>query len=195
MNERNKRFNKDYLIGKNAENVFEYIINSMDDWEIINYGVENHIKELKRNLKTDYSEVAEKIRHMPDFVVLNKKENRLMFFEVKRAFIKKENGKELFGFKKNQIDKYLTFWKETKLFLVHKEVPYFFIIDLKDVDVNKNKAKSNMRFDSENSMNNSLMDLWDFKDNKKDLKEIFSNLSEEIIKEAKKGILIMEQDK
>jgi len=195
MNERNKRFNKDYLIGKNAENVFEYIINSMDDWEIINYGVENHIKELKRNLKTDYSEVAEKIRHMPDFVVLNKKENKLMFFEVKRAFIKKENGKELFGFKKNQIDKYLTFWKETKLFLVHKEVPYFFIIDLKDVDVNKNKAKSNMRFDSENSMNNSLMDLWDFKDNKKDLKEIFSNLSEEIIKEAKKGILIMEQDK
>lgn len=190
MDESSERYNKDTVIGRNAESVFEYLIKSMDGWEIIKYGIENHIDALKNRLKGDYQEVSEKVRHMPDFIILNKSKNKVLLFEVKRTrYIDKNGDKLVFGFQKNLIDKYLKFWGEAKLFIVHQVEPYFYIVDLKDVSPAQ-KVKSGFYIGQDNAVNNKRpMDGWDFTEIRRSIKEIFPDLKDENITEARKMII------
>ena len=40
-------WNKNKLVGNSAENIVEYLINSMPDWNCSKFGVETHIKDIK----------------------------------------------------------------------------------------------------------------------------------------------------
>ncbi|MEK6898575.1 MAG: hypothetical protein AABW79_00580 [Nanoarchaeota archaeon] len=196
MDESGKRFNKNYLFGKNAESIFEFLVKSMEGYKIIKFGVENHIEELKKNLKGNYTDSAEKIKSMPDFIVLDNN-NQIMFFEVKstRFIDKRQSNKLLFKFQKNSIDRYLKFWSATKLFVVHQEKPYFYIVDLKDIDPIRHKHRENLGKDVKNTISSKrLMDEWNFKDVQKSIKEIFPKIDEDNVKIASTKIMALEPE-
>ena len=58
------------------------------------------------------------------------------FIEAKyRKFINKQvSGRSEYQF--DFLNEYLKYWKETKLIVVHPYIPYFFVINLKDVERN-----------------------------------------------------------
>ncbi len=191
MDESDHRYNKFKTIGDNAENIFKFLINSMDGWEVIKYGVENHIEVLKEKLKGDYSDIANKIRRMPDYVVLNKEKGIVMFVEVKRTgFIdKREYNKLLFGFQKNLIEECKEYWNEAQLFVVHQDPPYFYIIDIKDIKDEQKQGHESF-IGLENAMNRKRpINKWDFHDIQKGIKDVFPEIKEEIIKEASEMII------
>jgi len=57
-----ENFNRKKFIGNNAENIFEFLINSMPNWKCIKFGIENHIDELKKKIKENHTELAERIK-------------------------------------------------------------------------------------------------------------------------------------
>ena len=89
------------LIGSNAENIVGFLINSAPGWKGIKYGVEQNIDELKSSLRNNnQEEVSKKIRSMPDFIAVNKEENRVLLIEAKfRSFIdRRKSGIALYEF-------------------------------------------------------------------------------------------------
>lgn len=188
----NGDYNEYKTYGKNAEDVFRFLINSMPNWKVIDYGVEQHVETLRQNIKGIYDEITDKIRHMPDFVVINEKEKKVLFFEVKRlSFIdKRKQGELLFSFQKNIIEKYIQGWKEAKLFIIHQENPYFYSVDLKDIDIVKHKQSGDIFVNEDNAQNNKRpMNKWNFKDIAKSVKETFPELDDKVIKKAQNMIL------
>lgn len=196
-----QEFNKSLLFGKVAELVFEYLITSMDGWKVTKCGVENHIQELKNNLSGEYGNLSvEKVRHMPDFFIFNKKEKKFMFVEVKNThfvdFISGMNNELIFKFKKGSIQKYLEHWKDAMLFVAHTHEPYFYMIDLKDVDEKKHKLGNEVFKSRENAINyEKPMERWNFRDIKKNLKEVFPNLKDEDIAYAEKIMMSQKTEK
>ncbi|MBS3075062.1 hypothetical protein J4429_01235 [Candidatus Pacearchaeota archaeon] len=136
MREINNSFNENKVIGNSAENIVEYMINSMPDWECIKFGVENHVEDLKKTVRERINSVTRKIKSMPDFVAFNTKTGETFFIEAKyRKFINKQvSGRSEYQF--DFLNEYLKYWKETKLIVVHPYIPYFFVINLKDVERN-----------------------------------------------------------
>jgi len=197
MDENDYRYYKNKVFGDNAESIFEYLINSLDDWEFINYGVEHHIESLKRKIRKNYHDVAEKIRHMPDYAIVNEKGGKVMFFEIKRtSFIdRKISGKLIFGFQKNLIEKYKEFWNEGNLFIVHQQEPYFHIIKLEDIN-EECKIGGDFYTSEENLQDYKRpYSRWDFKNIRKGIREVFPNIKSEILEEARKMIMEKEPEK
>ena len=171
-----ENFNKKRVQGDNEESIFAFLISSMPDWKLIKFGIENHIDDLKKKLRENHTGIAEKIKYMPDFVAINEKENKVMFIEVKSTgFIdKREQEKLTFNFQKNLIEKYMIYWSEMKLFVVHHQEPHFYIIDLKDINIEKHKVKGEFFSSVRNSAEHKRpMNKWNFKDIQKGIKEIF----------------------
>jgi len=190
MDEKDKRYLKLRVEGDTGESIFKFLIGSMTGWDIIPYGVETHVIALKKQIKDDYSETPKKIKYMPDFVILNAEKKIVMLVEVKKlGYVgKTDSNKLIFGLQKNLIDDYLKFWKEAKLFIIHHQEPYFYIIDLKDV-LPSHKDASNVFANSENERNNKRpMDNWNFKDIAKNIKDVFPDLDDGAISEAIKMI-------
>ena len=187
-----ENFNKKRVVGDNAESIFAFLISSMPDWKLIKFGIENHIDDLKKKLRENHTSIAEKIKYMPDFVIINEKENKVIFIEVKSTVFvdKREQDKLVFQFQKNLIEKYMIYWDEVKLFVVHHQDPYFYVVDLKDVNIEKHKIKGEFFSSSRNSVDNKRpMNRWNFKDVQKGIKEIFPELKDETITEASKMIM------
>ncbi len=173
-----ERWRKSKAYGNMAENIVEMLIKSMPDWKCVKFGVENHIEELKKLIRKKINPATKKIKSMPDFIVVNTKTEETFFIEVKYfSFIDKQvSGKSIYRFDYKRLDEYLEYWKETKLIVVHPYKPYFFVIDLKDVEMSMcHREQTGL---------NEWKDFWDFGSIEKDIKSIFPELEDEMLKTA-----------
>ncbi len=159
------------LTGNHAENIVEFLVNSVPDWKCVRFGIENHIDDLKKLVKGNINPITRKIKSMPDFVVFNSKTGETFFIEAKfRGFVD-QRGFEKLEFKLDFLEEYQEYWEGTKLIIIHGYAPYFFVIDLKDV-------KSNM------CRKEGMNYYWNFVDIRKGIKELFPELPEETITKA-----------
>jgi len=167
-------------IGNMAENIVEFLINSTPNWKCIKYGMENHIDELKKLLKTNNEEsISKRIRSMPDFIAVNTKSNQTLLIDVKfRSFIDRREPKTaLYGFGYAQMKDYLQFWPEAFLVVVTNFEPFFAVIPLKEVEWYKH-------FHSRTSNNGTLYEQWNFAGIQKSIKDILPDLPNEVIQKA-----------
>jgi len=171
-----KSFNESKLIGNSAENIIEFLINSMPNWKCVRFGVENHIMDLKKIVKDKINPITNKIKSMPDFVAFNSETGEAFFVEAKfRGFIdRRESGK--IEFKLDFLNRYSECWEGTKLIIIHGYNPYFFVIDLKDVRQDMCRK--------EHVGHNDWEFYWNFADIQKGIKDVFPELTEESIKKA-----------
>ncbi|MBU4308290.1 MAG: hypothetical protein KJ566_00640 [Nanoarchaeota archaeon] len=173
-----KEWNQNKAVGNISESIIEMMINSMPDWKCVKFGVENHIEELRKVVKTDINETTKRIKSMPDFIAYNTKERKTFFIEVKyRSFIDKREGKS--EYKIDFLEEYLEYWKGTKLIVINPTIhPYFFVIDLDDVKDDMCRMEQNRKDDY----------YWNFKEIEKELKDLFPELKKEVIEDATKLI-------
>jgi hypothetical protein len=179
--EGSQKWKENKAIGDMVEKIVEFLINSTPNWECIPYGMENHIEELRKQLKDKLDDTSRRIKSMPDFIALNKKTGETLLIDVKyRSFIdKRDNKNALYGFSYGQIKDYLEFWKDVKLIVVHNYEPYFIVIDMKDVEWHKH-FHSRKYID-----NNSMIEQWNFGGIQKGIKSLFSELPDDVIKRAR----------
>jgi hypothetical protein len=173
-------WDKKKMVGNNAENIVEFLINQTPGWKCFKYGVENHIDELKKNLKTNNgNEISKKVRSMPDFIAINSKTNQVLLIDAKyRSFIdRREPKKVLYEFKYAQIKDYLEFWPEAYFIVVNNHEPYFIVIPLKEVKWHKH-------FYGRIGEGKDLKEQWNFAGIQKTIKDLFPELSESVIKKA-----------
>ncbi len=168
-------WNKNKAFGNISESIIEMLINSMPNWKCIKFGVENHIEELRKAVREKITDETRKIKSMPDFIAFNTKTHETLFIEVKyRGFIDKRiAGKS--EYKLDFLEEYLEHWKGTKLIIVHPYKPNFFVINLDDV-------KMEMRHKKENGI------WWDFASIEKNINDLFPDLKEDVLEDAKKLI-------
>jgi len=170
-------WNKSKLIGNNAENIVCFLIKSMPDWECIKFGVENHIKDLRKTVKEHINPITKKIKSMPDFVAFNTKTGETFFIEVKYRsrttnFITNKPAYHI-----NFLEEYKKYWAGTKLIIFQDYEPYIFAVDLDKIeDSMSKKVKGQGSF-------------WNFEEIKRDIKEIFPELKNEVIEESIKRIV------
>ena len=114
--------------GRIAENIVSEML-SEAGYFVYRFGYEGILQSLvQRGLpKMKQTTVpAEKIRSMPDFIVMNK-EGDVFFIEVKYR-----NGKETDGYFKEWLRKTDKYWPEAKIILLHPYEPYFQISTIRD---------------------------------------------------------------
>jgi len=169
-------FNKDKAIGDSGETAVNFLIQTMPDWKCIRFGVENHMEDLKKTVKKEINPITKKIKNMPDFVAFNTKTGETFFIEVKYRSNSNE-GKYIFSY----LNEYNEYWKGTKLIIVRPDEPHFVYVDLE-------KINYGMRQPIELEQN-VWKEYWDFKDLEQDIKDLFPNLSDESIEEAKGMVL------
>lgn len=177
----NAEFNKSKFIGNSAENIIEFLINSMPDWKCIRFGVENHIEQLKEIVREEINETTKRIKSMPDFIAYNSKTKQTCFIEVKyRSFIERREGKSEYHL--DFLKEYLNYWKGTKLIVVNPNLPpHLFFIDLDNVNLDMCRK--------EQVSSNKWNYYWDFKEIEKGIKDLFPDLKDETINEALKMVL------
>lgn len=178
------KWNENKLIGNQAEDVVKFLIKSMPNWECIPYGIENHIIQLKDLLRGNDSDEGLMIRNMPDFIAINKIKNKILIIDVKyQGFIDmREPPMCLFGFNCGLIRNYLDFWSSVHLIIVHHHDPHFYIIPIDKIEWHKHFH------DRRRIENNRLIERWDFSKIQMDIKELFPELSDDILKKAIKRI-------
>ncbi len=174
--ENDNSFSEKKVIGNNAESIVEFLINSSPNWKCIRFGVENLMSELKKTLRKENNSTAEQIRYMPDFVAHNKKTGETLFVEAKfRGFIDNRiPGKS--EYKLDFLERYKNYWSNTKLIVVHPSDPYFFVINLDDINQSmcRRERAGQSKWDY----------YWNFADIQKSIKDLFPDLSDEIIQKA-----------
>jgi len=165
------------LKGNVAENIVEFLINSCPDWKCEKYGMENHIDSLKKDIRENYDDTSLRIRTMPDFIAINKKEKKVKIIDVKfRSYIDEtKHGMRIYQFHVGSIKDYLEFWKDASLIVVHQRKPYFKVIHIDDIKWNMHLVDREKGF-------------WNFKSIDKDLQELFPEISNETIEKAVKII-------
>lgn len=171
------KWNKNKAVGNIAENIIEMLINSMPEWKCIKFGIENHIEELRRDVRSNINSVTKKIKSMPDFIALNSKTGETQFIEVK--YISSLNEKLKYQFRYKRLNEYLEYWKETKMIIIHPFAPHFVVIDLE-------KIREDMREPIQ--IQNEWFDLWNFEEIKQDIKSIFPDLGDDVLRDAIKLI-------
>ena len=171
-------------VGNMAENIVEFLINSAPNWKCVKYGMENHIDQLKSLLKNNQRSMSKRIRSMPDFIAVNTETNEVLLIDVKyRSFIdRRENGTALYDLGYGQVKNYLEFWESTKLIVVYPNEPNFIVVDLKEVEWHRH-------FYGRKGEGKNMREQWNFIGIQKNIKEIFPELSDDIIEKAKGMIL------
>ena len=167
-------------IGNIAESIVEFLINSVPNWKCIKYGMENHIGELRILLRDNYKdETSRRIKTMPDFIAVNEKTNKVLLIDVKyRSFIdRREDKRALYGFSYGQIKDYLDFWTNSYLIVIHNHEPYFFVINVNDIEWHKH-------FHMRKNEGKELIELWNFAGIQKGIKDIFPEISDNAINTA-----------
>ncbi|MBI2043795.1 hypothetical protein HYT24_00320 [Candidatus Pacearchaeota archaeon] len=162
-------------VGNISETIVEMMVKSMPNWQCVRFGVENHIEDLKKHIITNINPTTKKIKSMPDFIAFNTKTEETFFLEVKyRGFVDKRTAGKV-EYKLDFLNEYLDHWKGTKLIIVHGHSPYFFVINLDDVKQTMcRKEYDGYRYEC----------YWDFGGIQKGIKDIFPEMSEDIIKRA-----------
>ncbi len=166
-------WNKNKLVGSNTENIVKYLINSMPDWNCIEFGVETHIRDIKDMVREHSNPITTKIRKMPDFVAFNEKTGETFFVEVKYC------SSEIKGYIFTYLEDYNKYWEGTKMIIVRPTEPHFVYIDLEKIDSSMRKMKQ---------IDGEWKESWDFSEIEQDIKDLFPDLKDEDIKQAKKKI-------
>ncbi len=169
-------FNKNKLAGNNAENIVEFLVNSMPDWKCNKFGVETHIKDIKDMVGKVVNPITTKIRKMPDFIAFNTKTGETHLIEVKTRskFINYSTNKPEYHIK--FLEEYKIYWPGTKLIMLQGYKPYIFVVDLDKIDRSMKRKVEGTGF------------YWNFEEIKKNIKDIFPELDNKIIEEAIKKI-------
>lgn len=166
-----ENWNEHKLVGNSAENIVEYLINSMSDWKCMKFGVETHIKDIKDMVREKVNPITTKIRKMPDFIAFNENTGETFFIEVKYS-----SNTERKGYIFKYLEQYNQYWKGTKLIIVRPNEPHFLYIDLEKIDDSMKERKN---------VAGEWKYLWDFSEVEQDIKKLFPDLRDEDIKEAK----------
>lgn len=174
-------WHKTKLAGNNAENLVWSLIDSMPDWECIEFGVENHIKDLRKVVKKHINPITKKIKSMPDFVAFNSKTGETLFVEVKYRSRTTNFTTNKPEYHINFLEEYKKYWPGTKLIILQDYEPYIFVVDLDKIeDSMSRKVKGHGSF-------------WNFEGIKIDIKGIFPELKNEVIEESIK-IVVPKED-
>lgn len=168
--------------GNNAENLAWSLIKSMPDWDCINFGVENHIQDLRKAVKEHINPITKKIKSMPDFVAFNSKTGETHFVEVKfrSKFIYHKTGKSEHHI--NFLEEYRDYWPGTKLIMFQDYEPYIFVVDLDKIEDNMSRKEI-----GEGS-------YWNFEGIRQGIKELFPELEDKVLEDAKK-VMALKEDK
>ena len=171
---------KHKFIGNSAENIVEFLINSMPDWKCNKFGVETHINDIKNMVRKAVNPITTKIRKMPDFVVFNEKTEETFFVEVKYR-----SNSEGEGYIFKYLENYNEYWKGTKLIIVRQNKPHLVWVDLEKINDSMKKMKQ---------IGGEWKVSWDFGEIQQDIKTLFPDLKDEDIEEAIKRIVPKEED-
>jgi len=176
-----KPWDRNKVVGNIGECIIEMLIKSLPNWRCVRFGVENHIQELRYHLQKNLTNESKKIKSMPDFIAINEGTGKVDFIDVKykNDIYKRDNGDLLFYFGYRQMKDYLEHWKNMKFIIVTTKEPYFMVIDLNEVD-EKTHFHSNEK--------EKHREIWNFKGVNKDIKTLFPELEDEVLKEAIKLI-------
>lgn len=102
----NRHFTEDLIKGRIAETIFEQMFRESGKFTILKFGYENTTPELaqfQHRLKN--RKVLDKIRHAPDFLIINEDKTGAYFVEVKfRSKIHKSEIKDIAQQVLNQAD-------------------------------------------------------------------------------------------
>lgn len=164
-------WNENKLSGNSAENLVEYLINSIEGWECHKFGAENNIRLLIDNMKGLKNPISFKIRKMPDFFVFNKEKNEAFFVEVKFS-----SNSERKGYLLGYLENYRDYWAGTKMIIVRVNKPYLVCVDLDKIDDSMRTSKQ---------INGEWKASWDFSEVEQDIKELFPDLTDESLERAK----------
>ena len=167
---KHKAWNENKLLGNQAENIIEYLINSMPNWRCMKFGIETHIKEIKDMVKKSVTPTTAKIRKMPDFIAFNEKTSEAFFIEVK-SFSKPQYGTYIF----NYLEDYNKYWEGTKLIIVRPNKPYFIYVDLEKIE---GTMKSLIQ------TRNGFKAYWSLGGIEQKIKKLFPDLKDEKIEKA-----------
>lgn len=177
-------WNKLKAIGSMTENVVEMLIKSMPNWKCIKFGMEHGVEDLRKSLKNNTTSESRRVKSTPDFIAINKETEEVLFIDAKyRSFIdRREQGTALYGFGYGQIKDYLEFWKDVKLIVVHPQEPFFYVIDMKEVEWHKH-------FHSRTKTPSGIMhEQWNFKGIEKPITHLFPDITKETIESCSKLI-------
>ncbi len=165
--------------GNIAENIVEFLINSAPNWKCVKYGIENHSEELKNLLRKNQEKMSRRIRASPDFIAINTETNKIFIIDAKyRSFIDRREPKTaLYGFGYGQIKDYLEFWGDVILIVVYPYEPYFYIIDVKDIEWHRH-------FYGRKGDGKDMREQWNFIGIQKEIKDIFPKLPDDAIQKA-----------
>jgi hypothetical protein len=175
MNNAKESFNHSKAIGDNGERAVKFLIDSMHEWECVEFGVENRIQRLKEIVRGEFGPIAKKLKKMPDFVAFNKETNETLLIEVKYRSNSK-NARYMFDY----LEGYQEYWEGTKLIIVRPDEPHFLYVDLEKLDEKMKKVMP---------IKGGCKEFWDLKSMQQDIKELFPKLSDEALQIAKRLIL------
>ncbi len=180
----NSEWNNNKLDGNQAESIVQFLLTSIG-WRCINYGVENNISYLKENLRKNTSNLSLQIRSMPDFIAINEKTDTVMLIEAKyKGWIDRRDPEKLiFNFKSKQINRYRKYWRETKIIVVNNYNPYFLVINVGHIR-NEHMIEEGCTLNEEAAAKGNYYEQWNFKDIAVDIKEVFPELTEDILNKA-----------
>lgn len=167
--------------GNNAETFVKNLIESMDGWECIPYGIETHVNNLKETLKDKYDDTSRKLKSTPDFIAFNKGTKEAHIIEVKYRASKEY----IYGYGYRQINNYHTFWKPTIIIMVYPESPFISIFRVEDMDIHDyTKNKDGRHKGVYTEIGEMKVHNWNFKDIEKDIFTLFPALTKEVIEKA-----------
>ena len=201
-----KEFIENKSQGYLAEDILEFILNSMEEqgWKFVGYGIEQHTETLKNSLRQIYSPLSQKIRSMPDAIAINEKTKEVILFECKyKSYVERKHQTEAINlvedeygkvidfdvidyrtatyiFDKGIIKRYKQYWPETILFIVQPYGVCFFTINISQI-------KDYMLIE-EYEHNNKTLERWDFHEIEIPLTQLIQDIPKEIIEKAKKKI-------
>ncbi len=164
------------LAGNEAENIFEYLIGSLQDWECYRFGIENHIQELRQAVRNRINSTTRKIKSMPDYVVINSKTDENFFVEVKfrSSFINAISKKPEYKIK--FLEEYKIYWPGTRLVVLQDYAPCIFSVNL---DLLEDKRCTRVRGETPK---------WDFEGVKEEIGKIFPGLKQGVLAEVERRI-------
>lgn len=167
------------LKGDAAESIVEFLIESTPNWKCIKFGMENHIEELKKLIKGKTDEISLNIRSMPDFIAVNSKTNQVIMIDVKSRSIidRRKSGTALYGFGYGKMKNYLDYWPYIYLLVLDRNIPQFTVINMKDVKWHKH-------FYGRKNNGGEMMELWNFAGIERQLKDVFPELTKEVLDKA-----------
>ena len=171
-NKAKARFGQDFV-----KTILEYA-----GYKVMNYGIENHNKDIIREISGNYSsETNIRLMCMPDLVVVDPITKIAELIEVK---YKKHNGyfneyNSDFWFKYSRIKNYIQYWNDATIIIVMNVEPFCLCIRMRDIDWCKHLIEK-----KEGNRKGYTDEIWNFRGIYRRIDEIFSKVKDYHLQKA-----------